>query len=154
MWSNVAYFSTWRTHGNRVSKTRFPTYTYQRKTHLEHIREEPREGRKKKKSEQREKNPDQRKERKNLEKAHSSPHQHGLGLAWPGLARRNRSPVTQVAGDPGHAAWVVRLGLSGLGRKRPRLREPRLATGNLGRAPGLARLGSQASPGARQATSF
>ena len=115
-------------------------------------REEPRseknlEKEEKKKSEQREKNPDQRKERKNLEKAHSSPHQHSLGLAWPGLARRNRSPVTQVAGDPGHAAWVVHLGLSGLGRKRPKLREPRLATGDLGRAPGLARLGSQVSPG-------
>ena len=25
MWSNVAYFSTWRPHENRVSKTRFPT---------------------------------------------------------------------------------------------------------------------------------
>ena len=33
--SNVAYFSTWRPHGNRVSKTRFIT--------LINVREEPRE---------------------------------------------------------------------------------------------------------------
>ena len=97
-------------------------------------REEPRseknlEKEEKKKSEQREKNPDQRKERKNLEKAHSSPHQHSLGLAWPGLALKSRSPMTQVAGDLGRAAGVAclgsrqvtqaaRLGLRGLGHRR------------------------------------
>ena len=59
MWFNVAYFSTWRPHENRVSKTRFTTLintepiTYQRK---------PREEKKKKKKpeERRTKKPRQR----------------------------------------------------------------------------------------------
>ena len=143
MWSNVAYFSTWRTHGNRVSKTRFPTYTYQRKTHPEHIREEPREGIKKKKnrienlekeekkkSKQREKNPDQRKERESGESSQlTSPVRPGLarlgaGVAW---ARAQK----QVACDPG--------------RRRPRLR-------GLGCAVWVVGYPSRTSPGSRQAT--
>ena len=43
MWSNVAYFSTWRPHGNRVSKTRFITLINIEKN-PEHIKEEPRGG--------------------------------------------------------------------------------------------------------------
>ena len=72
----------------------FQPYKYQRKIQNISEKNPEKEGKKKKKPEQREKNPDQRKERNNLEKAHSSPLQHGLGLAWLGLAPRNRSPVT------------------------------------------------------------
>ena len=51
MSSNVAYFSTWRPHGNRVSKTRFsnPYYTYHYHKSLEHIRAYQRRKKKKKK---------------------------------------------------------------------------------------------------------
>ena len=45
--SNVAYFSTWRPHGNRVSKTRFIT--------LINVREEPREREREREKKKREK---------------------------------------------------------------------------------------------------
>ena len=50
MSSNVAYFSTWRPHGNRVSKTWFsnPYYTYQYHKSPEHIRAYQRRKKKKK----------------------------------------------------------------------------------------------------------
>ena len=40
MWSNVAYFFTWRPHKNRVSKTRFPTLINIEEPST-HIRENP-----------------------------------------------------------------------------------------------------------------
>ena len=48
MWSNVAYFSTWRPHENRVSKTRFPTLINIEEPST-HIRENPEKEKKKKK---------------------------------------------------------------------------------------------------------
>ena len=46
MWSNVAYFSTWRPRGNQVSKTRFPT-PINIENNPEHIRENPEKKKKK-----------------------------------------------------------------------------------------------------------
>ena len=46
MWSNVAYFSTWRPHENRVSKTRFPTLINIEEPST-HIRENPEKEKKK-----------------------------------------------------------------------------------------------------------
>ena len=76
----MAYKSSLRPHGNQVSKTRFPNpYKYQRKAQNISKKNPEKEGGKKKPETKREEL-DQRKERKNLEKAHltrlrnSSPH--------------------------------------------------------------------------------
>ena len=91
MSSTVAYFSTWRPHGNRVSKTWFsnPYYTYQYHKSPEHIRAYQR--RKKKKKTRR-----------------TQAVARDLGSAQP------RARVAQVARDP----WVARS--SGRARPRQR----------------------------------
>ena len=77
MWSNVAYFSTWRPHENRVSKTRFPTLINIEEPST-HIRENPEKEKKKK-------NPE---EPRNTGSAQPGPHvawfARGLGCTRPG----------------------------------------------------------------------
>ena len=102
----------------------FQPYKYQRKTQNISEKTQRRRKKKEKKKQNKERRTQIREKRENLEKAHNSPHQRGLGqrglgLVWPGLAHRNRSP------DPGRtrpgsrtwarAAWVV---------GEPRLRDP------------------------------
>ena len=86
MSSNVAYFSTWRPHGNRVSKTRFSNYyRYPHHKSPEHIRAYQRRKKKKKKNQE---NPGRR----------ARPRQCVAQVAWRlGRARPEAARTTQVA---------------------------------------------------------
>ena len=105
MSSNVAYFSTWRPHGNRVSKTRFsnPYFTYQYHKSPKHIIAYQRRKEKKKKNQ------------KNLGRR-ARP---GLHAAWVAHSALPRSRAAWVAHDLGrvrpgprvtpgsYATWVA-----------------------------------------------
>ena len=124
MWSNVAYFFTWRSRGYRVSKTRFITLINIEKN-LEHIREEPREKKKKKPETKREEPRTSEKPKQRAAQVVRSPGSmpprlrvahavHDLGC----------SRVTQAVCGPGRARPGSRAAQAahGPGRVRPRLR--------------------------------
>ena len=135
--SDVAYFSTWRLHGNRVFKTRFISFINKIKSERNHqnIREEPRKKKKKTwkqiRSSQRgttrtsEKNPGKKKKKTQKQKGREDQDQKSELVASDHCARprpgarvpgRPKLREPQAACNPG--LRLTRLGRRGLGLTR------------------------------------